>query len=229
MLQQATIAIVSNNVIESEQICSLIKKEGYNAFFYSEASKSNIDIISNQKPNIVFVDLDLNKTDGIELCYFLKNEKKLSSYIVLFSTKDEEYIEIEAFKAGADDYILKPIKPKIFIRKINALIRRNSIDKKSGYEPKTLTYKDVVVDLETYTVFKGNNPKHLPRKDFEILQLFILNPKKVYSREEIYHNIWSSIEAFNPRIVDVHIRKIREKVGNHFIETIKGAGYRLSS
>lgn len=222
------IAIVSNNKEESHKLISLFEKEGYDGLFFSEANKLNIDLIANTSPEIILIDLDLKNTDGIELCHFLRKEKQTNSFIILFSDKNEDYIELEAFKAGADDYILKPINPRVFVRKIKAFINR-AINSDEIIEQKKLSYRDVVVDLESYTVFKENIPTYLPRKDFEILQLFISNPKKVYSREEIHKIVWSTEDNFNPRIIDVHIRKIREKVGNYFIETIKGVGYKLAS
>jgi two-component system alkaline phosphatase synthesis response regulator PhoP len=221
------IAVLSTNKIESQKLISLFNKEGYEAVFYPDAKKQTLDSILNTSPDIVLIDLDLETTDGIEVCYFLRNEKKTNSFLLLFSDKNEEYIEIEAFKAGADDYIIKPINPRLFVRKIKAILNRSN-QKKEKTEQKQLVFKDVTVDLDSYTVFKEDKETYLPRKDFEILQLFILNPKKVYSREEIYKIVWSSEESFNPRIIDVHIRKIREKVGNYFIETIKGVGYRLA-
>jgi two-component system alkaline phosphatase synthesis response regulator PhoP len=221
------IAVLSTNKIESQKLISLFNKEDYEAVFYADAKKQTLDSILNTSPDIVLIDLDLETTDGIEVCHFLRNEKKTSSFLLLFSDKKEEYIEIEAFKAGADDYILKPINPRIFVRKIKAILNRSN-QKKEKTEQKQLVFKDVTVDLDSYTVFKKDQETYLPRKDFEILQLFILNPKKVYSREEIYKIVWSSEESFNPRIIDVHVRKIREKVGNYFIETIKGVGYRLA-
>ena len=222
------IAVLSCNKAESFKFTSLLNKEGYDALFYSDAKKQTLDCILNTSPEIVLIDLDLESTDGIEVCYFLRNEKQSNSFLLLYSDKNEEYIEIEAFKAGADDYIVKPINPRLFVRKIKAILKRSKKNQ-DKIKQKQLTFKDVVVDLDSYTVFKENKPTYLPRKDFEILQLFILNPKKVYSREEIYKTVWSSDENFNPRIIDVHIRKIREKVGNYFIETIKGVGYRLAT
>ncbi|MCB9360359.1 MAG: response regulator transcription factor [Flavobacteriales bacterium] len=221
------IAVLSTNKIESHELISLFNKEGYEAVFYSDAKKQTLNNIINTSPDIVLIDLDLETTDGIEVCYFLRNEKKTNSFLLLFSDKTEEYIEIEAFKAGADDYIIKPINPRLFVRKIKAILNRSNQEKEK-IKQKQLVFKDVTVDLDSYTVFKEDKETYLPRKDFEILQLFILNPKKVYSREEIYKLVWSSEESFNPRIIDVHIRKIREKVGNYFIETIKGVGYKLS-
>tara|TARA_R110001592_G_scaffold347686_1_gene641347 strand:- start:6034 stop:6714 length:681 start_codon:yes stop_codon:yes gene_type:complete len=222
------IAVLSTNKIESEKLSPLFNKEGYEVVLYSDAKKQTLDSILNTSPDIVLIDLDLETTDGIEVCYFLRNEKKTNSFLLLFSDKNEEYIEIEAFKAGADDYIVKPINPRLFVRKIKAILNRSN-QKKQKLEQKQLVFKDVKVDLESYAVFKEDKETYLPRKDFEILQLFILNPKKVYSREEIHKIVWSSDDNFNPRVIDVHIRKIREKVGNYFIETIKGVGYRLAS
>jgi two-component system, OmpR family, alkaline phosphatase synthesis response regulator PhoP len=224
----SSIAVLSNNKNESLDLISLLNKEGYDALFYSDAKKQTLENILNSSPRIVLIDLDLEITDGIEVCHFLKNEKNINSFLFIFSDRNEEYIEIEAFKAGADDYILKTINPRLLLKKISAILNRSK-QNKANFEQKQLVFKDVIVDLYSYTVYKKNTAIYLPRKDFEILQLFILNPQKVYSREEIHRIVWSTEDNFNPRIIDVHIRKIREKVGNYFIETIKGVGYRLAA
>jgi len=223
----SSIAVLSNNKNESLDLISLLNKEGYDALLYSDAKKQTLENILNISPGVVLIDLDLETTDGIEVCHFLRNEKNINSFLYIFSDRNEEYIEIEAFKAGADDYILRPINPRLFVKKIRAILNRSK-QKKTHFEQRQLIFKDVIVDLYSYTVYKKNKAIYLPRKDFEILQLFILNPQKVFSREEIHKQVWSSDNNFNPRIIDVHIRKIREKVGNYFIETIKGVGYRLA-
>lgn len=226
---QTKIAVISNKKNESLELISLLQNEGYEGLFFSEGNSLNVDLVNKSFPDIILVDLELKNTDGIELCYFLRKEKKFLPYIIVFSDKKEDYIEIEAFKAGADDYIIKPINPRVFTRKLKAFVNRSKQYRSDSYNQNLLTFKGVVVDLESHTIFKENKEIHLPRKDFEILQLFISNPDKIYSREAIHKLIWSSNEDFNPRIIDVHIRKIREKVGNYFIETIKGVGYRLAA
>lgn len=226
---QAKIVVISNKKNESLELISLLQNEGYEGLFFSEGNSLNFDLVNKSFPDIILVDLELKNTDGIELCYFFRKEKKTFPYIIVFSEKKEDYIEMEAFKAGADDYIVKPINPRVFTRKLKAFVNRSKKKRQDCFNNNIIAFKGVVVDLDSYTIFIENKEVHLPRKDFEILQLFISNPNQIYSREDIYKQIWSTSKGFNPRIIDVHIRKIRQKVGNYFIETIKGVGYRLAA
>lgn len=222
----STIAVVSNNKTEQQDLAILLEKEGYKSLLFSEINQKNIDIISNISPEIIILDLDLASTDGIEVCYHLKSEKQIASYIVVWSNRTEEYIELEAFKVGADDYIVKTINRRVLLKKLKAILKhaqKQSVDQSR----RTLTYKDIMVDVDRYVVQKGDETLSLPRKEFEMLILLLKNPKKVYSREDIYRNIWKSSNNFNPRIIDVHIRKIREKIGDTLIKTVKGVGYKL--
>jgi len=223
------IAVVSNNTRHQKELTSLFKKEGLDVINIVEADSKNIDILSNISPKIIFLDLELKNTDGIEICYQLKQEKKVGSFVVILSNKPEEYIQIEAFKAGADDYMMKTTTPRVLIKKVKAFLKRAAKQSKKVSVGKTLSFKGITVDTETHEIHINNQKLYLPRKDFEILTLLLTNPHKTYSREEIYRSIWNNSCGFNARVIDVHIRKIREKLGKYLIETVKGVGYKLSS
>ena len=164
--------------------------------------------------------------DGIETCIQLRKIEKLASTSILFLTaRSEEYSEVAAFDAGADDYIIKPIKPRALISRINSLYKRKYV----GNESKIFTIGNLTIDKESYIVTYDGNEIFFPKKEFELLYFLAKNPKKVYERETILRNVWGTEVHVIPRTVDVHIRKIREKIGPSFISTIKGVGYKFKS
>lgn len=222
------IVVISKNTIEQSEFETLLTKEGFKVLLFSEINLHTIDLISNISPHLIFLEMDLGDHDGIEVCYQLKKEKKIKAFIVINSSQFEDYIQIEAFKAGADDYIVTPVNNRVLVKKINALIKRVpfSILKNTNM---LVSHKDLIIDRESYTVLRGSEKISLPKKEFEMLFLLFKNPQKIYSRNEIYRNIWDNAENYNPRIIDVHIRKIREKIGEAVIKTIKGVGYQLAS
>ncbi len=221
------INIFSSNVNDLNLSKSIFENEGFNVNIFKEVNEQSINTIYKNNPDIVLLDIDVKNSDGIELCHQLKNESNISSYVVLYTKHQEEYIQVEAFKAGADDYIIKPINNRLFLKRIEALLKRKPNEKKKHLGNK-LIYKDLEIDRESYTIVKSDNEIVLPRKEFEMLCLLVKNPKKVFSREELFEKIWNRPSASNNRIIDVHIRKIREHVGDKIIKTIKGVGYQLS-
>ncbi len=221
------INIFSSNVNDLNLSKSIFENEGFNVNIFKEVNEQSINTIYKNNPDIVLLDIDVKNSDGIELCHQLKNESNISSYVVLYTKHQEEYIQVEAFKAGADDYIIKPINNRLFLKRIEALLKRKPNEKKKHLGNK-LIYKDLEIDRESYTIVKSDNEIVLPRKEFEMLCLLVKNPKKVFSRDERVEKIWNRPSASNNRIIDVHIRKIREHVGDKIIKTIKGVGYQLS-
>lgn len=221
------IDIFSSNSLELENTKKLFKKEGFEVFTSSKVDEKSINSIYKNHPDIILLDLDIENSDGIELCHQLKAENALNSFIVLFTSHQEEYIQIEAFKAGADDYIIKPINPRILVKKIKALLKRKPLNPKEA-RPKILSYNNLKIDRESYLVYNDGESFSLPRKEFEMLFLLINKPQKVFSREEIFQKVWKGKNCMNNRIIDVHIRKIREKIGNNIINTVKGVGYQLA-
>jgi len=221
------IDILSSNLSELESTKKLLKNEGFEVFTYSVVNEKNINNIYKNHPDIILLDLMIENSDGIELCHQLKAENALNSFIVLYTSHKEEYIQIEAFKAGADDYILKPINPRILVKRIKALLKRKPLNL-SISKPKILSYNNLKIDRESYLIYNDGESFSLPRKEFEMLYLLINKPQKVFSREEIFKKVWKEDNCVNTRIIDVHIRKIREKIGEKTINTVKGVGYQLA-
>ncbi len=226
-MRSPKIAIISSNNKEQTKFSTLFKKEGFDGIEISEISPSKLDTLYKYSPEVILLDLELPGTDGIEVCYQLKIEKKVKSFVVLLSNKSEEYIQLEAFKVGADDYLSKSINQRVLVKKVKALLKRAATSQKQTVI-KSLQYKNIIVDKESYLIYKDQQTVSLPKKDFEILVLFLSNPTKIYSREDIYKKIWDSPDGFNTRIIDVHIRKIRAQLGDYLIETVKGTGYKLA-
>jgi len=221
------ITIFSSRSTELTKFKGLFETEGFGVSTFSVVNEKNVGEIYRKRPDLILLDLNIENADGIELCYQLKSEKELSSYVALFTDHKEEYIQLEAFKAGADDYIIKPINPRILLKKINALLKRRSLSRQRA-KTKLLAYNNLKIDRESYLVFSGEQKFTLPRKEFEILYLFINKPQKTFSREEIFQTVWKENKGTNPRIIDVHIRKIREQIGENTIKTVKGVGYQLA-
>jgi len=221
------INILSTNSIELETTKALFKDKGFNVSTYTTVNEQTINSIYKNHPDIILLDLDIENSDGIELCYQLKSENALNSFIVLFTSHQEEYIQIEAFKAGADDYIIKPINPRILLKRVKALLKRKPLNLKKT-KPKILSFNQLKIDRESYLIFNEGISYSLPRKEFEMLYLFINFPQKVFTREEIFTRVWKEKKCMNTRIIDVHIRKIREKIGENIIHTVKGVGYQLA-
>ena len=165
--------------------------------------------------------------DGIETCINLRKLDIIKdSYILFLTARVEEYSEVAAFESGADDYITKPIKPRALISRINSFYKRKSSSKNLA---NLLTIGDLNIDKDTYTVTLKGKEIFFPKKEFELLYFLALNPKKVYSRDSLLRNIWGTDVHVIPRTVDVHIRKIREKIGQNYINTIKGVGYNFKN
>lgn len=200
-----------------------LKKEGYEVFLADSGVKA-IKQAQKHKPHIIVMDVMMPNMDGIETCRQLRQFAEFKETIILFLTaRSEETVEIEGFSSGADDYIVKPIKPKVFISRINALMRR--VDVKG--ESQVVTTKELVIDRQKYRVQKNDEEIILPRKEFEILMFLASSPEQVFSRNDIFEKIWDDNVIVGDRTIDVHIRKLREKIGEHFIKTVKGVGYKF--
>jgi len=223
----AVINIFSSDIRVLEANKNLLLKSGFKVNTYCCVTEKNINLIYKNNPDLILLDLNISNSDGIEFCHQLKSENKLSSFVVLFTNHQEEYIQIEAFKAGADDYIIRPVNSMVLVKKINTLLKRKSLNTKIQ-NPKIITYNQLKIDRESYLVFYNNKPLSLPKKQFEILYLLLQTPQKIFTREEILNLIWQEQNKINTRIIDVHIRKIREKIGGNIIKTIKGLGYQLA-
>jgi len=217
-------------VDDEEPILELLKynleKQGYDVRTAGEGSEA-VDIAKKFHPDLVLLDIMMPKMDGVEACRQLRAMPELvNTFIVFLTARAEEYSEIAAFDGGADDYILKPIKPRALMSRISAIFRRDSKKKSSSSQVKV---GDLIIDRTSYTVKVNNREVSLPKKEFELLFFLAQNPNKVFNREELLQNIWGSDVYVLARTVDVHIRKVREKIGEDYITTVKGVGYKFNT
>jgi two-component system, OmpR family, alkaline phosphatase synthesis response regulator PhoP len=216
-------------VDDEEPILELLKynleKEGYDVKTANDGVKA-VEIAKKFVPDLVLLDIMMPKMDGVETCRLIRQIPEMQkSYVVFLTARAEEYSEVAAFDVGADDYITKPIKPRALMSRITALFRR---DQKQNTPSSIITIGDLVIDRTSYTIKLKNKEIILPKKEFELLYFLAQNPNKVYTREDLLHNIWGTDVYVLARTVDVHIRKVREKIGEDYITTIKGVGYKFS-
>ncbi|HTE30586.1 MAG TPA: response regulator transcription factor [Chryseolinea sp.] len=216
-------------VDDEEPILELLRynleKSGYEVKTALDGARA-VDIAKKFVPDLVLLDIMMPKMDGVETCRLLRDIPELQKTFVVFLTaRSEEYSEVAAFDVGADDYINKPIKPRALMSRISALFRRDS---KKSSPSNTITVDDLTIDRTSYTIKVSGKEINLPKKEFELLFFLAQNPNKVFSREDLLQNIWGSDVYVLARTVDVHIRKVREKIGDNYITTVKGVGYKFS-
>lgn len=201
-----------------------LKKEGYEVETSEDGNKA-VKIASKFLPDVILLDIMMPNQDGVETCRQMREIPELKSTFIIFLTaRSEEYSEVAAFDVGADDYITKPIKPRALMSRIAALFRRES---KKDQEFAQIKIKDLVIDRTSYTIDKGGKIITLPKKEFELLYFLAKNPNMVFSRDDLLQNIWGADVFVLARTVDVHIRKVREKIGEDYITTVKGVGYKF--
>ena len=202
-----------------------LEKEGYHVTQASSGVEA-LNLAKTLHPHLILLDIMMPEMDGITACHKIRAELKFKDTLIAFLTaRHEEYSEIAGFDAGADDYILKPISPRILTSRVKALLRRHKTDSKP--EEKIVRLNQLMLDKEKYEVHLENQPIDLAKKEFEILWLLVSKPGKVYTREEIYHKIWGSEVLVGTRTIDVHISKIRNKLQQKYIRTLKGIGYKV--
>lgn len=199
-------------------------KEGYDV----ETAENGVEGVRKAKiikPDLILLDIMMPEMDGIEACNQIRQVDSLSSTLVVFlSARTEEFTQLAGFEVGANDYVTKPVKPKVLMSKIKALLKlkvQDSIDEK-------IELSDIKIDRETYKVTYNGEEMSLPRKEFELLSLLASNTKRVFKREEILEKVWGNEVIVGGRTIDVHIRKLREKFGNEKFTTIKGVGYKIN-
>lgn len=201
-----------------------LKKEGYDVRTALDGRKA-VDIAVKFDPDLILLDIMMPNQDGVETCRQIRENPELNhAYVIFLTARSEEYSEIAAFDVGADDYITKPIKPRALMSRISALFRRDLKKKSSNSKIKI---GDLIIDKTSYTVILNDSQVTLPKKEFELLYFLAQNPGKVFSRDELLQNIWGSDVYVLARTVDVHIRKVREKIGEGYIKTVKGVGYKF--
>lgn len=201
-----------------------LSQEGYKVYTAGDGLEA-IKQAEKHKPHLIIMDVMMPNMDGIEACEELRKNHVFNDTIIMFLTaRAEDYSYVAAFEAGADDYVPKPIKPKVLLSKVKGLLRRI---KKQEEEVDNITIGDLVIDREEYKVVVGEKSFNLPRKEFELLYLLASKPEKVFKREKIMEKVWGSEVIVGDRTIDVHIRKLREKVGDQYFKTVKGVGYKF--
>ncbi|MBQ2247905.1 MAG: response regulator transcription factor [Tidjanibacter sp.] len=204
-----------------------LTKEGFDV---STAPNGLIAIEKARKtlPHLVLLDVMMPEMDGMEVCRKLREMPEMANTIIVFlSARGEDESQLRGFELGADDYITKPIHPKLLVSRIKAILKRRECGSETGEAEVAMAGKDVItIDRERFVVVKNGNELVLPRKEFQLLALLYSKPQKVFSREEIYATVWGSEVIVGDRTIDVHIRKLRTKIGEDHIVTIKGVGYK---
>lgn len=199
-----------------------LEREGYKVVKASDGEEA-VRLAKKHRPDLVVLDIMMPKMDGIEVCRQIREEAELrKTFIIFLTARAEEYSEVAGFDAGADDYIFKPIKPRVLIRRIKAILRRDA----EGEGAEVLQVHDLTIRKDEYLVTKGDEVLNLPRKEFELLHFLASNPGKVFRREKLLESVWGDVYVVD-RTIDVHVRKLREKIGSDYIQTVKGVGYKF--
>lgn len=219
-----TILLVDDEPDILEIVGYNLTAEGYNVIT-AENGAQGVKLAKRKKPHLIILDVMMPEMDGIEACEQIRKIPELSETIITFLTaRGEDYSQMAGFDAGADDYITKPIKPKVLVSKVKALLRRF---KEEDLSSNVVKMGDLVINREEYKIIKNEVEMILPRKEFELLSLLASKPGKVFKREEILDKVWGNEVVVGGRTIDVHIRKLREKIGDDSFKTVKGVGYKF--
>ena len=202
-----------------------LSNEGYNVL----TANDGLSAISKAKeiiPNLIIIDIMMPNMDGIEACEKLRADQKFNDTIIMFLTaRGEDYSHVAAYEAGADDYVTKPVKPKVLVSKVKGLLRR--LKKITENNINNIEFENIKIDREKYKVYISDKTLNLPRKEFELLYLLASKPDKVFKRDKIMEMVWGGEVIVGDRTIDVHIRKLREKIGDKYFKTVKGVGYKF--
>lgn len=230
MSEEKKILLVDDEIDILEFVSYNLEKEGYKVYT-AQNGKDAIKIADKKVPDLIILDVMMPEMDGIVTCEELRKLPKLNSTVIAFLTaRGEDYSQIAGFEAGADDYITKPIRPKVLISRVKALMKRSVLVEEQTTtvsNDNLITIGNIVIDRERYMISVEGEEMILPRKEFELLSLLASKPGKVFTREEIYTSVWGEQVIVGDRTIDVHIRKLREKIGETHIKTLKGIGYKF--
>jgi two-component system alkaline phosphatase synthesis response regulator PhoP len=219
-----TILLVDDEPDILEIVGYNLTQEGYTVVSAENGIRA-LDQAKKHKPQLIILDVMMPEMDGIETCEKLRMMPELSETVITFLTaRGEDYSQLAGFEAGADDYITKPVKPKVLVSKVKALLRRF---KEVQEAPQNLKLGNLIINREEYKIIKDKKELLLPRKEFELLALLASKPGKVFKREEILDVVWGNEVIVGGRTIDVHIRKLREKIGDDRFKTVKGVGYKF--
>jgi two-component system, OmpR family, alkaline phosphatase synthesis response regulator PhoP len=204
-----------------------LKKEGYEISTAGDGQQA-LAVARREKPHLIILDIMMPEMDGIETCRQLRAEPIFQETLIAFLTaRDEDFTQVAALDVGGDDYISKPIRPRVFISRVQALLRRLERGGNAKADQDVIELLDLKIDRQKVLVFRDKKAIELPKKEFEILWLLASKPGKVFTREEIFAKIWGSDVIVGNRTIDVHIRKLRENIGETYIKTLKGIGYKF--
>ncbi|MFW5832299.1 MAG: response regulator transcription factor [Prolixibacteraceae bacterium] len=223
------ILLVDDEVDILEFISYNLEKEGYKVYTAQNGAEA-IKVAEQKQPHLIILDVMMPEMDGIAACEEIRKIPSLSNTIIAFLTaRGEDYSQIAGFEAGGDDYITKPIRPKVLVSRVKALLKRTGEATQAPVvtDSNITIIGNLMIDKERYLIRIDNDEMILPRKEFELLSLLVSKPGKVFTREEIYHSVWGENVVVGDRTIDVHIRKLREKIGNEHIKTLKGIGYKF--
>ncbi len=228
MPRETRILLVDDEPDILEFLSYNLSKEGYE-IKTAKSGKKALKIVNSWIPELIIMDLMMPEMDGMELCELIRKDVNLNKTLIVFLTaRSESFIEISVLDSGADDYITKPIKPNLLKSKIKAVLRRHiTTQSKALPNQNLLVFGDLVLNREEFKVTVGDNDMNLAKKEFELLSLLTSKPGKVFKREEILRKVWGREVIVGDRTIDVHIRKLREKIGKSYIKTLKGVGYKF--
>lgn len=200
-----------------------LKNEGYQ-IFEAKNGVEGLEMAKKEKPHLIVLDIMMPEMDGIEVCEKIRNNEDIKhTLITFFTARGEDYSQLAGFDVGADDYITKPIKPKVLVSKVKALLRRfKDVDTSQNVE-----IGNIIIDKDEYVIIKDGEKMSLPRKEFELFSLLASKPGKVFKRDDILNRVWGNEVVVGGRTIDVHIRKLREKIGDESFKTVKGVGYKF--
>ncbi|MBN1987542.1 MAG: response regulator transcription factor [Prolixibacteraceae bacterium] len=223
------ILLVDDEVDILEFISYNLEKEGYTVYTAQNGVEA-IKVAEKTTPHLIILDVMMPEMDGIAACEEIRKIPLLKNTVIAFLTaRGEDYSQIAGFEAGADDYITKPVRPKVLVSRVKALLKRTGETKEQPVvqDANTVSIGNLLIDKERYLIRMDEEEMVLPRKEFELLSLLVSKPGKVFTREEIYYSVWGDNVVVGDRTIDVHIRKLREKIGNDHIKTLKGIGYKF--
>lgn len=225
MKQSNRILVVDDEEDIIELLTYNLEKEGFSVKVATNG-KQAVEVAKDFSPQLILMDIMMPELDGVEACRRMRQIPTLKeTYIIFLTARSEEFTEIAAFEAGGNDFLNKPIKPRALVSRVNAFFKRETL----GIEKDIITINDLIIDRSSYTVSQNAVKIILPKKEFELLYFLANRPNHVFSREDLLNHIWGTDVYVIPRTIDVHIRKVREKLGDHYITTIKGIGYKFST
>jgi len=219
------IIIVDEDKDALERTTLTLLKEGYEVYGTLNSDEV-VSLIKKHRPHIIIAELTMPGVDGIDICIELRKEKELSdTFIIIYTNRSDDYSQIAAFNAGADDYILKTTKDRVFTTRVKALLK--SVNSGGPVNNRVIVFKELTINNESFFVLKNGEKIVFPRREFELLMIMANDPKKIFTRKEISEKVWGNEILPGNRTIDVHIRHLRQKLGGQYIKTVKGYGYGL--